>query len=379
MPTWNAIYLGTFGTDIDPTEGNDAAEDANVLIGQTFGSAGDPLFNHVVEVTTIDNTGFSTVLETDTTGVNDDQFSFDLGSGPQVSTYDSVARYDVTVTYFDGTQASLPISIFQDTAGNLFLASHTLSATHRALLEAKAIESMEIDAFAGSFFVGMPVNQTSVNFVCYVAGTWILTPEGERPVETLGTGDLVLTADRGPQPIRWIRSSRVIAEGKRLPVLIRAGALGRGLPRRDLRVSRQHRILIASPIVERMFGCPEVLVPALRLVGLPGIEFCEREETVSYWHLLTPCHDILFAEGAPAETLLPGPNALDAMEEAVRAEILSMIPDAETRDIAAFAARPIPAPKQQKRLIERHAKNRKPLLSDTGAAVVAPVLRLIGT
>ena len=364
MPTtWNAIYLGNFSTDLDPTEGSQTVEDEALLVGETFGSASDRLARHVIEVTAIDNAGSAGVLDKDNDITPDDQISFDLGSGPQTTNFDSVTRYDVTITYTDQTTASLPVSIFQDTDGNLFLASHTLSASDRAELEAKAIESLTVDAVAGSFWIGMPADQTSTNFVCYVAGTLILTPAGPRRIESLRPGDPVVTADRGAQPVRWLGRSRVAAMGKRRPVLIRTGALGQGLPRRDLRVSRQHRMLVASRIAGRMFGSGEVLVPAIRLVGLPGIELSDTGPAVTYCHLLLDRHEIVFAEGAPAESLLPGPLALDAMGNAARADLRRAMPALRLQDPAVDAVRPIPPIGQQRRLIARHAKNTRPLLS----------------
>ncbi|MFK7943399.1 MAG: Hint domain-containing protein [Paracoccaceae bacterium] len=362
MPaTWNAIYLGTFGTDIDPTEGNATVEDNAALVGQTFGGPGNLLAHNVLEVTAIDNSGFGTVLDTDTTNTPNDQISFDLGGGPQVTDFDSVARYDATLTYKDGTTDTADVTVFQDTDGNLFMASFALSETDRDKFEAKAIESISLDNFSGGFAGGMPINQTNSNFVCYVEGTRVLTPEGERAIETLRAGDLVTTADRGAQPIRWIRSSQVQGIGKQAPVHIRAGVLGRGLPQRDLLVSRQHRMLACSPIVSRMFGCPEVLIPAHRLTELPGVELATMERPVSYWHLLMENHEIIFAEGAPSESLLPGPSALECMGPDVGADLMRRFPWIKDAPVT-NPARPIPSPARQRRLLERHAKNGKSLL-----------------
>jgi hypothetical protein len=74
----------------------------------------------------------------------------------------------------------------------------------------------------------------------------------------------------------------------------RRGALGRGLPRRDLRVSRQHRLWLDGR-----------LIAAARLIGRPGIARDDRCAPLTYPHLLSDSHEILFAEGAPAESLLP--------------------------------------------------------------------------
>jgi len=81
---------------------------------------------------------------------------------------------------------------------------------------------------------------------CFTKGTMILPPHGEVPIEYLCVGDIVCTLNNGPQPIRWLGSRSVAldhaanAPSKLRPVRIHQGALGDGLPKRDLLVSRQH-------------------------------------------------------------------------------------------------------------------------------------------
>jgi len=92
---------------------------------------------------------------------------------------------------------------------------------------------------------------------CFVAGTEVDTPFGPRKVDDLKPGDFVLTRDAGPQAIRWIGATTVTPEGVDdglRPVRIRAGALGPGIPDRDLEVSPLHRILIRAPQVPLLFG-----------------------------------------------------------------------------------------------------------------------------
>ena len=63
----------------------------------------------------------------------------------------------------------------------------------------------------------------TVNFqmVCFTRGTMIATPEGERAIEDLEVGDLVLTKDNGAQPLRWVGSRTVKAEGRMAPVVFK--------------------------------------------------------------------------------------------------------------------------------------------------------------
>ena len=103
--------------------------------------------------------------------------------------------------------------------------------------------------------------------ICFAAGTRILTPGGERDIADLRLDDLVMTADHGAQPIRWIRRRAYFWERdshKDKPIRFAAGSLGAGLPRRDLIVSPQHRMLVPDP------GAREgALIPAKALTRLP--------------------------------------------------------------------------------------------------------------
>ncbi|OAN81002.1 hypothetical protein A8B78_09965 [Jannaschia sp. EhC01] len=204
---------------------------------------------------------------------------------------------------------------------------------------------------------------------CFTKGTLILTPKGKVPVEYLRVGDLVCTMDRGPQPIRWIGSRNVVlgraGSGSDVlrPVRIRAGALGNGLPTRDLLVSRQHRMLISSRIAARMFHSPRVLAAAIKLVALPGIQVDEAVHHVAYLHLMFDQHEVIFAEDAPTESLYLGAEALKALGAEAWREILSLFPELSQRSSAApVPALPIPLGRQQRQLAARHAKNNKPLL-----------------
>lgn len=211
--------------------------------------------------------------------------------------------------------------------------------------------------------------------VCFAAGTRIATPDGDAPVETLRDGDTVLRSD-GTE-VRILRTFRSdLGPGDLLekpwlrPVRFHAGALGKGLPRRDLRVSRQHRMQVSSVIAKRLFGTRHVLVPAVRLSGLPGIEVDESATNVTYVHLLFERHEIILAEGAPAESLYTGPYAVAALPDATRAELLSLYPELGDPDHTPPSALPILERADQKKLVARHRQKNKPLLeSYTGFTV----------
>lgn len=214
---------------------------------------------------------------------------------------------------------------------------------------------------------GRAVDAADVTPICLTAGTLVDTPDGPVRVETLQPGQPVVSLDGTPVRVarvflRTFGPADLRASAKLRPVRITAGSMGNGLPRRDLLVSRQHRMLVSSSIARRELNAAEVLVAAIRLTGLPGIYVDETVEAVTYVHLLFERHEILFAEGAPTESLFPGPNALMAVSPEAREEILTIFPEVAELGFTPCPARPIPSGKHQKRLVARHRKNGKPLL-----------------
>ena len=85
-----------------------------------------------------------------------------------------------------------------------------------------------------------------------------------------------------------------------------------------------------------LFGADEVLVKAADLVDGESVYFGE-EADVTYHHILFDRHEIVFAEGAPAESLHPGDDALAALDEAARMEIETLFPELEMRTLARHA------------------------------------------
>ena len=167
---------------------------------------------------------------------------------------------------------------------------------------------------------------------CFTPETLIATVRGEVRAGDLSEGDLVLTRDNGFQPVQWVGRTRVAlgaANAKLRPVQIRAGALGHGLPERDMLVSPQHRMLVTSDLAEVMFQEREVLVPAKHLTGLDGVDQVTTD-TVSYLHLMFDQHEVVLADGAWSESFQPGDQSLRGVGADQRAEILSLFPELET-------------------------------------------------
>ncbi len=143
------------------------------------------------------------------------------------------------------------------------------------------------------------------NAPCYVAGTRILTPDGERDIATLRPGDRVMTlSGRGPpaRAIRWI-GRRHIAIATHpdpdhvRPIRIAPGALGPGTPHRALLVSPEHALFLAG-----------ALIPAHLLLNGATITRDQRLREVTYLHIELDAHDVVLAEGATAESYLDTGN-----------------------------------------------------------------------
>jgi hypothetical protein len=158
---------------------------------------------------------------------------------------------------------------------------------------------------------------------CFVSGTMILTPAGEVPVEALKPGDLVITKDEGPQPLRWLGRRVVPAVGDYAPIRIAPNTFG---DHREVLVSPLHRILIKDALAELLFGDAEVLVAAKDLVNDRSVRRVEGG-TVEYVHILFDRHQVVLSDGLETESFLPGPQIKDSFEAEVVQEICTLFPE----------------------------------------------------
>lgn len=200
--------------------------------------------------------------------------------------------------------------------------------------------------------VGGTVAATESELVyCFLEGTRIATPAGEVAIETLQAGDLVLTAEGAAVPVRWVGRQTVATRFadplRTLPVRIAAGALGEGLPRRDLLVSPSHALGLDGVLAEAAALVNGTTIARLRKAELP--------ERFTYYHVELAAHALLLAEGAPAESFVdhvPRQRFDNAAEHAAlhdgapikemalpRACAARQVPPATRRRLAAIAAR----------------------------------------
>ena len=131
--------------------------------------------------------------------------------------------------------------------------------------------------------------------ICFCTGTQIATPHGERAVEELAVGNSVLTHSGRVAPITWIGSGKILTtRGRRnaaTPITVRKGALADNVPNRHLRVTKGHSLYL-----------DDVLIPVEFLVNHRSIVWDDRAQEVEIYHIELATHDILLANGAPAES-----------------------------------------------------------------------------
>lgn len=157
-------------------------------------------------------------------------------------------------------------------------------------------------AFTGNVeAIGTVSGMVTPHVSCFLIGTRIATPDGDRPVEQLRAGQLVLTSKGTAKPIRWIgrrqeNDADYLQPELVWPVRIRAGAFADLVPRLDVRLSPDHAVYVEDS-----------LVPISQLLN--GITIAQEEMSeMMYFHVELENHEILLAEGLPVESYRDGEN-----------------------------------------------------------------------
>lgn len=147
--------------------------------------------------------------------------------------------------------------------------------------------------------------------ICYLAGTMILTPEGERAIETLEAGDQVTVYENGVTRTETIlrvghahatTGTTRHADVNAIPVRVRAGALADGIPSRDLLVTPEHCMMLENSFI-----------PVRMLVNGMTIVYDRSITEYDYYHVETARHSVLVANGALSESFLDAGHRPDAL------------------------------------------------------------------
>ncbi|MGJ8545130.1 MAG: Hint domain-containing protein [Sulfitobacter sp.] len=240
-----------------------------------------------------------------------DQDQFIVSSETQVGRPGADLHFDSALTFmgYDGTMAEAILLVETDDAGDVE-AMYLLPLSH-------------LTAHTEYRLVGIDTQHARQKFaqvacVSFTRGTHITMASGEqRLIETLSPGDRILTRDDGVQELRWVGQSTLRAVGEFAPICIRAGTLNNDS---DLIVSPEHRLFIYQRQDRLGAGRSELLIKAKHLVNNSTI-FAQEGGFVDYFQLLFESHQIIFAEGIAAETMLVDPRTKPVLPEDLSAAL----------------------------------------------------------
>jgi hypothetical protein len=314
LPTALSIAGSLFTDRLDYTGSNNQASKITVLPGGLLDIRAQTIVSTNVQTLTVDGTGAGAggKLEFGTPSINGvDLFNAPFvtisfknnTSGPSngVIEFNSPAFNPGSTTTQPIKDARLGDSFVFDGGANFTGDTFTyLGKTRTLTVTSGSTPVLTMTNLSGT--TAAPLFSTSfegvgdaIVIVCYARGTRIATPAGEVPVEALSEGDYALTARGQARRIVWIGEGRVLAtRGLRnaaTPVILKKGALADNVPHRDLRVTKGHALYLDN-----------VLIPVEFLVNHRSIVWDDHAQEIELYHIELEAHDVLLANGAPAES-----------------------------------------------------------------------------
>ncbi|MDD8024737.1 MAG: Hint domain-containing protein [Paracoccaceae bacterium] len=180
----------------------------------------------------------------------------------------------------------------------------------------------------GDDLFGGEIREFTAAIPCFTPDSLLATDRGLCAVQDLTPGMRVVTRDNGLQRVLWVGQRRFGWRALGLnpllrPVRIAAGALGGGLPERDMLISPNHRFLTRLPN-DGALG--EGLSMARNLIGLDGVTSHACAE-VDYVQILFERHELILADGCWSESFQPTHLTLPALAPEARAALLQTLPD----------------------------------------------------
>ena len=239
-----------------------------------------------------------------------------IGTGSRLGTPGATVHLDSCLTMMSGTgqTTEMLILVEVDDTGDV--------------AQVYALPLAQVSSRTGYSLVGIDSENARQKFaevacVSFTRGTHITLGSGaQTAVEDLKVGDTVLTRDDGVQTIRWIGHSTVRAVGEFAPIRIRAGTLHN---ENDLLVSPDHRLFIYQRSDALGAGRHELLVRARHLVNGDTV-IQEDGGFVEYYQLLFDTHQIIYAEGIAAETLLLDTRTSAALPKELTEKLAQTLP-----------------------------------------------------
>ncbi|MBU3032960.1 Hint domain-containing protein [Tritonibacter mobilis] len=267
-----------------------------------------------------------------TGGGGDDRFVMTTSGGA-----DTISDFDLTDDDLDGfynDQIDVSGLSGGSGAGGLVTASDVIvtdDGSGSAVLTFPDGEQLVLKGVAPSMINTQP-QLYAAGIPCFTPGIRIATARGAIPVEQIRTGDLLQTADNGLQPVIWtgrrdLSGDDLIAQPHLMPLVLHPG--GPFANDRPLMISPQHRFMLDRPRLGDLGHMNEAFVRARLLHALlpDRVVRCSPQTGVSYIHLMTETHQVIFAEGIATETFWPGPEALRGLADDDRRELFDVFPE----------------------------------------------------
>ncbi|KEJ89444.1 Hint domain-containing protein [Sulfitobacter donghicola] len=242
--------------------------------------------------------------------------SFRVGYDSNVGTHEAIVHLDSAVTFMspDGSISDALILVEVDEQGDV-AEIYLLPFNELSSKTEYRLVGVDREAALSKF--------AQVACVSFTRGTNVTLASGaQRPVEDLTVGDRILTRDDGVQTLRWIGTTTTRAVGEFAPIRIAAGALNNTA---DLLVSPDHRLFIYQRTDELGAGRSELLVKARHLVNGDTVTVAEGG-FVDYFQLLFDSHQIIYAEGIAAESMLIDSRTRSVLPEELSESLGNYVP-----------------------------------------------------
>lgn len=209
-----------------------------------------------------------------------------------------------TIEWTVGPSGDYYYTVFQETNGEYLAISEEFAAVSPFIVSGLTNDityNFKIYAFTAQNPESY-INTSSIvsatyqsDIPCFPTGTLIRTVVGDKPVETLATGDYVRTADNRAVPVRMYSFHVAKATEANAPYVVPANSLGHRQPARTLHLSPHHAFQI-KPNVWQM--------PLLAAERSEAITQYDLGEPVTYYHVECPnfFRDNLVADGVVCES-----------------------------------------------------------------------------
>lgn len=159
----------------------------------------------------------------------------------------------------------------------------------------RSVSGVDMNKLTVSEFAALATKTKAGEITGFPVGTRVRTEHGERSVETLKEGDRIITRHGKLVTVAAVELGDVpTSQG---PILISKGALGGGLPRRDVMMAPDQNILLADPLLEQLFDCATAMVTTRDLIGLEGVDEMSNTTPLAYVQVQCDAPEVLFCSG----------------------------------------------------------------------------------